>query len=56
MTKIKDRFNLSFYVILFKKKGEITMRYNTVKNANQILEKSSYLIKKPENYKNKWKD
>lgn len=31
------------------------MRYNTVKNANQILEKSSYLIKKPENYKNKWK-
>ena len=32
------------------------MRYNTVKNANQILEKSSYLIKKPENYKNKWKD
>ena len=32
------------------------MRYKTVKNANQILEKSSYLIKKPENYKNKWKD
>lgn len=30
------------------------MRYNVVKNANDILENSSYLIKKPENYKGKW--
>ena len=30
------------------------MKYNVVKNANDILENSSYLIKKPENYKNKW--
>ena len=30
------------------------MKYNIVKNANDILENSSYLIKKPENYKNKW--
>ena len=30
------------------------MKYNVVKNANEILENSSYLIKKPENYKNKW--
>ena len=32
------------------------MRYNVVKNANEIIEKSSYLIKNPINYKNKWKD
>lgn len=32
------------------------MRYNVVKNAKEIIEGSSYLIKKPENYKNKWKD
>ncbi len=32
------------------------MRYNVVKNANEIIEKSSYLIKNPRNYKNKWKD
>lgn len=30
------------------------MRYNTIKNASNILENSSYLIKNPENYKNKW--
>ena len=32
------------------------MRYNKVKNANEIIESSSYLIKNPSNYKNKWKD
>ena len=30
------------------------MKYNTVKNANNILENSSYLIKNPEIYKNNW--
>ncbi len=30
------------------------MRYNTVKNANNILNNSSYLIKEPERYKGKW--
>ena len=32
------------------------MRYNVVKNANEIIENSSYLIKNPKNYKNKWRD
>ncbi len=32
------------------------MRYNVVKNANKIVESSSYLIKEPTKYKNKWKD
>jgi len=32
------------------------MRYNVVKNANEIIDNSSYLIKNPEKYKNKWKD
>ena len=32
------------------------MRYNVVKNAKEIIESSSYLIKTPTNYKNKWKD
>ena len=32
------------------------MRYNIVKNANEIIENSSILIKNPSNYKNKWKD
>ena len=32
------------------------MRYNVVKNANNILEGSKYLIKNPEKYKGKWKD
>ena len=27
------------------------MRYNVVKNANEIIHNSSYLIKNPENYK-----
>ena len=31
------------------------MRYNVVKNAKEIIENSSYLIKNPESYKNKWK-
>lgn len=30
------------------------MRYNVVKNANNILENSKYLIKNPRNYKGKW--
>ena len=32
------------------------MRYNVVKNANQILDSSDYLIKNPSNYKGKWKE
>lgn len=32
------------------------MKYNTVKNAREILDNSKYLIKNPENYKGKWKD
>ena len=32
------------------------MRYNVVKNASNILDKSDYLIKNPENYKNKWSE
>ena len=32
------------------------MKYNVVKNANEILNESSYLIKNPENYKNRWCD
>ena len=32
------------------------MRYNVVKNAKEIIENSSYLIKNPESYKNKWKN
>ena len=30
------------------------MRYNVVKNAERIIENSSYLVKNPENYKGKW--
>ena len=30
------------------------MRYNIVKNAREIVESSSYVIKNPENYKGKW--
>ena len=30
------------------------MRYNVVKNANEIINSSSYLIKNPKSYKNKW--
>lgn len=30
------------------------MEYNKIKNANVIIDKSSYIIKNPENYKNKW--
>ncbi len=32
------------------------MRYNVIKNANQIVNNSSYVIKNPSNYKNKWHD
>ena len=32
------------------------MRYNVVKNANKIIDSSSYLIKNTESYKGKWKD
>lgn len=32
------------------------MRYNVVKNAENILEKSKYLVKNPENYKGRWKE
>ncbi len=32
------------------------MRYNTVKNADKIVSSSSYLVKNPNNYKNKWND
>ena len=30
------------------------MRYNIVKDANKILNSSDYLVKNPNNYKNKW--
>ena len=32
------------------------MKYNTIKNASNILENSSYLVKNPENYKGKWNE
>ena len=32
------------------------MRYNVVKNANEIINNSDYLIKNPTSYKNKWKE
>ena len=32
------------------------MRYNIVKNAKDIINKSKYVIKKPEEYKNRWKE
>ena len=30
------------------------MRYNVVKNANEIINNSSYLVKNPQEYKGKW--
>lgn len=30
------------------------MRYNTIKNASNILNNSSYLVRNPEDYKGKW--
>lgn len=30
------------------------MEYNKIKNAGVIIDKSSYVVKNPENYKNKW--
>lgn len=32
------------------------MRYNTVKNASDILNNSTYLVKEPQKYKGKWND
>jgi len=32
------------------------MRYNIVKNANEIINNSDYLIKSPESFKNKWSE
>ncbi len=32
------------------------MRYNTIKNAQNILDDSKYIIKNPEKYKGKWKE
>ena len=32
------------------------MRYNKVVNADKIVNSSSYLIKNPEMYKNKWRN
>lgn len=32
------------------------MRYNTVKDADYILDNSNYLVKNPNSYKGKWKD
>lgn len=32
------------------------MQYNVVKNANKIIDGSSYIVKNPSKYKNKWKD
>jgi tRNA (guanine-N7-)-methyltransferase len=32
------------------------MRYNQVKGADKIMDRSSYLVSNPTNYKNKWKD
>ncbi|MDE5540203.1 MAG: tRNA (guanosine(46)-N7)-methyltransferase TrmB, partial [Bacilli bacterium] len=32
------------------------MRYNVVKDADVKIGKSSYLVKNPMNYKNKWSD
>lgn len=32
------------------------MRYNIVKDADKILKESSYLVKRPHEYKNKWKN
>ena len=32
------------------------MEYNKIKNAEEKINSSKYLIKNPENYKNKWHD
>ena len=32
------------------------MEYNKIKDAEKIIEKSPYLVKNPEKYKNKWND
>ena len=38
------------------KKGNIKVRYNIVKDAEKILKESSYLVKRPYEHKNKWKN
>ena len=32
------------------------MRYNVVKNAGEIMDKSPYFVKNPANYKGKWNE
>lgn len=32
------------------------MEYNVIKNADKIVNSSSYVVKNPQNYKNKWND
>lgn len=32
------------------------MEYNVIKNADEIIKNSKYLVKNPEKYKNKWSD
>lgn len=58
MIKSNHRFFTSFFSeFMVKSSLEVKfMRYNVVKNANKIIDSSSYLIKNPESYKGKWKD
>lgn len=58
MIKSNHRFFTSFFSeFMVKSSLEVKfMRYNVVKNANKIIDNSSYLIKNPESYKGKWKD
>ena len=32
------------------------MKYNTVKNASNIIKESPYLVGNPKNYKNRWNE
>src|SRR5574344_1042441 len=41
-------------MVFFLKRKELFMRYNVVKNAGNIISGSKYLIKNPQDYKNKW--
>ena len=58
MIKSNHRFFTGFFSeFMVKSSLEVKfMRYNVVKNANKIIDNSSYLIKNPESYKGKWKD
>ena len=58
MIKSNHRFFTSFFSeFMVKSSLEVKfMRYNVVKNANKIIDSSSYLVKNPESYKGKWKD